>query len=55
MRKTYDRINNRNGHSGAAIVAVARRLGLAMRAMLRDRKAYDYPGSQQEQIEEAAG
>lgn len=55
MRKTYDRIKYRSGHSGAAIVAVARRLGLAMRAMLRDRKAYDYPGSQQEQIEEAAG
>jgi len=53
MRKTYDRIKYRSGHSGTAIVAVARRLGLAMRAMLREGKAYDYPGAQQEKTEEA--
>lgn len=41
MRKTYERIKYRRG-SGRAIVAVARRLGLALRAMLRERQPYDY-------------
>lgn len=44
MEETYKRIYSNTKDSGKAIVAVARRLGLAMRAMLRDRKQYDYPG-----------
>lgn len=40
LRSVYDRIKHKNGKDGAqiAIVAVARRLGLALRAMLRDQK-----------------
>ena len=39
MREVYERIKQRRG-SGRAIVAVARRLGLAVRAILRDQKPY---------------
>lgn len=43
MREVYDRIKNRNSNYGPqiAIVAVARRLALAMRAMLRDGTLYE--------------
>jgi transposase len=41
MREVYDGIKQRRG-SGRAIVAVARRLGLAIRAMLRDEEPYNY-------------
>lgn len=43
LNATYERIKYRRG-SGRAIVAVARRLGLALRAMLREGEDYDYPG-----------
>jgi len=45
MREVYDRIKAKNAEGGAgiAIVAVARRLALAMRAMLRDGEPYDRP------------
>lgn len=43
LKATYERIKYRRG-SGRAIVAVARRLGLAFRAMLIKRTTYDYPG-----------
>lgn len=43
MKETYERIKRRRG-SGRAIVAVARRLGLICRAILRDGKSYHYPG-----------
>lgn len=44
LREVYDRIKNRNSEYGAqiAIVAVTRRLALAMRAMLRDGTLYEY-------------
>lgn len=49
LREVYERIKSRSGEDGAkiAIVAVARRLGLALRAMLRDGRDYQYqpPGS----------
>lgn len=41
MRRVYERIKARRG-SGRAIVAVARRLALAIRAMLRDKQPYQY-------------
>jgi transposase len=41
MRAVYERIKAKSG-SGVAIVAVARRLALAVRAMLRDQVEYDY-------------
>lgn len=41
MNDVYERIRDRSS-SGKAIVAVARRLGLAVRAMLRDRTSYDH-------------
>lgn len=41
MNQVYERIRAR-GSAGKAVVAVARRLGLAVRAMLRDRRPYDY-------------
>ena len=44
LKKTYERIKYRRG-SGRAIVAVARRLGLILRAMLREGKKYNYPGA----------
>lgn len=45
MEDVYERIRARSS-GGKAIVAVARRLGLAVRAMLRDRTPYDYqPGA----------
>jgi len=47
MEKTYERILSNTNDSGKAIVAVARRLGLAMRAMLREGNEYDYPGPAQ--------
>lgn len=47
LNKTYERIKYRRG-SGRAIVAVARRLGLALRAMLREREKYAYPGTKPE-------
>ena len=42
LREVYDRIKARRGEDGSkiAIVAVARRLGLALRAMLRDGEDY---------------
>lgn len=42
LREVYDRIKRRRGDNGSkiAIVAVARRLALALRAMIRDGKAY---------------
>lgn len=41
MKKVYERIKKRRGAS-IAIVAVARRLALIIRAMLRDEKPYQY-------------
>lgn len=41
MGATYERIKAKGG-TGVAIVAVARRLALAIRAMLRDERDYDY-------------
>ncbi len=41
LHDIYERIRSRSS-AGKAIVAVARRLGLAVRAMLRDRTTYDY-------------
>lgn len=41
MRAVYERIKTKSG-AGVAIVAVARRLALAIRAMLRDHKEYEY-------------
>lgn len=41
MRRIYERIKHKAG-AGVAIVAVARRLALAIRAMLRDQKEYEY-------------
>lgn len=43
LREVYDRIKQRRGENGAkiAIVAVARRLALALRAILRDREPYE--------------
>ena len=43
LEATFERIKSRRG-SGRAIVAVARRLALAFRAMLRERRTYAYPG-----------
>lgn len=45
LRAVYERIKHKNSEGGAsiAIVAVARRLGLALRAMLRDEKPYQCP------------
>lgn len=48
MERTYDRILSNTNDSGKAIIAVARRLGLALRAMLRKQEKYDYPGSTEE-------
>ena len=48
MEKTYNRIRSNTNDSGKAIVAVARRLGLALRAMLREGEEYDYPGPARE-------
>lgn len=44
LREVYDRIKNKNTEHGSqiAIVAVTRRLALAMRAMLRDGTLYEY-------------
>lgn len=41
MKKVYERIKSRRG-AGIAIVAVARRLALIIRAMLREKKPYNY-------------
>lgn len=52
MRDVYERIKAKSG-SGRAICAVARRLGLAIRAMLRDGKAYqcNHPSEEREDSE----
>lgn len=44
LEDVYDRIRARNGDDGSkiAIVAVARRLGLALRAMLRQKEGYKF-------------
>ena len=54
MRDVYERIKAKSG-SGRAICAVARRLGLAIRAMLRDRSPYqcNHPAEEREDLEEA--
>lgn len=52
MRDVYERIKAKSG-SGRAICAVARRLGLAIRAMIRDGKPYqcNHPSSHREDVE----
>ncbi|MFB6350581.1 MAG: transposase, partial [Bradymonadaceae bacterium] len=51
MREVYERIKAKRG-SGRAICAVARRLGLAIRAMIRDQKPYqcNHPSSHREDV-----
>lgn len=55
MRDVYERIKAKSG-SGRAICAVARRLGLAIRAMLRDRTPYkcNHPSQRREDTDQPA-
>lgn len=55
MRDVYERIKAKSG-SGTAICAVARRLGLAIRAMIRDGKPYEcnHPSSHREDVGDRA-
>jgi len=54
MGEVYERIKAKSG-SGPAICAVARRLGLAIRAMIRDQKPYqsNHPSTQRKDVEHA--
>lgn len=54
MREVYERIRSRHATFGPqkAIIGVARRLALAMRAVLRDGTLYEYEGCVSEKTEE---